>query len=76
MLGSKVFSRVTAWTGILANIFELGYYIMLIFAPTQIAIPFYAASPLLMIWYILVGWTLLRLQPAEQATCPSMQTSA
>lgn len=61
MLESRVFSKVTAWCGILAAVFGLGYYITAAFAPQLNAIPISTSAPFLLIWYILTGLRLLRL---------------
>jgi xanthine/uracil/vitamin C permease (AzgA family) len=61
MLRSPVFGKVTAYTGILANLFGLGYYVTLAFAPTMTVIPLSASAPFLLIWYILIGRRLLQL---------------
>lgn len=61
MLRSKIFSKGTAYIGILANGFGLGYYIVLAIAPTLVFIPLSASAPILLIWYILVGLRLLKL---------------
>ena len=61
MLQSRVFGKVAAWSGILANVLELGYYVTLIFAPSLSAIPLSAAALFLLVWYILIGIKLLRL---------------
>jgi len=61
MLRSRVFGKVAAYTGILANIFGLGYYLTQMFAPALSVIPISAAAPLLLVWYILIGRKLLQL---------------
>ena len=65
MLRSSVFGKFTAWMGILANFFGLGYYLTLLFAPSMSAIPLSASAPFLLIWYLLVGRKLLRLASAS-----------
>ncbi len=61
MLRSKLFSKGTAYVGILANAFGLGYYITLVFSPALVFIPLSASAPFLLIWYIQIGcrlWTI------------------
>jgi hypothetical protein len=53
MLRSKIFSRGSAYVGILANALGLGYYISLAFAPAWVFIPL--SAPVLLIWYLLIG---------------------
>jgi hypothetical protein len=55
MLRSRVFSRLTAYVGILANLFGLGYYVTLALDPRLCAVPISTAAPFLLIWYILIG---------------------
>jgi hypothetical protein len=71
MLRSGLFGRVTAVTGITANALDLGYCVAYAAAPAAAAtlalifIP--AAGLFLMLWHLLVGWRLLRLNPAITA---------
>jgi hypothetical protein len=62
MLHSKVFSKTTAIAGILANGFGLGYYIVLVFSPSLLALPFVLSAPFRVIWYFLIARKLLRSQ--------------
>ncbi len=60
MLRSEIFSMITAYLGLLANGFGLGYYIALVFAPTLIALPISISAVFLLAWYVLIGrqlWT-------------------
>jgi len=66
MLGNRVFSKATAYTGILANAFGLGYPFGVAFAPRTIALPFVALSLsasacFLVIWYVLIARRLWQL---------------
>jgi hypothetical protein len=66
MLRSTMFSRVTAYVGVLANALDLAYCVAYIFMPGIdsgiLAISFIPAAGLfLMIWHILVGWRLYQL---------------
>jgi hypothetical protein len=70
MLRSNIFSKATAWFGILASALDLVYGLVFPFLPaanTEVAalstIP--AAGLFLMIWHILVGWRLLQLARLE-----------
>ena len=61
MLHSNVFSKATAVTGILANSFGLGYFILLIFAPAISWLPPTISAPLRLIWYVLIAIKLFKL---------------
>jgi hypothetical protein len=61
MLRGSVFNKATAYMGILANLFALGYFIALIFAPTIYAWPVVISAPFRVIWYILIAWRLFQL---------------
>ena len=61
MLRSPAFGKTAAYVGILANVFGLGYYITNSFAPALNVIPLCASAPFLLIWYLLIGRTLLRM---------------
>ncbi len=66
MLRSNLFSRVTAYVGILASVLDLAYCIAYVFVPVSnngmLALYFIpAAGFFLMIWHILVGWRLYQL---------------
>jgi hypothetical protein len=55
MLRSTVFSKLTDVSGILANGFGLGYFIVLPFAPTILALPFVLSAPFRVMWYSLIA---------------------
>jgi hypothetical protein len=66
MLRSAVFSRITAYVGILASAFDLAYCFAFVLLPrvdkellSALCIP--AAGLFFMVWHILVGWRLYRL---------------
>jgi len=61
MLRSTAFGGLTAYVGILANLFGLGYYVTLMPQPTLSVIPISTAAVFLLIWYILIGRKLLQL---------------
>jgi hypothetical protein len=63
MVQSKAFSRATGIFGLIANIAGLGYYVLIIFAPSLVYIPLSFSAPFLLIWYIMVGLRLLKLNP-------------
>lgn len=65
MLRSNIFSNGTAYAGILANGFGLGYYITLAFAPALEFLPISISAIFLLIWYLLVGLRLYRLGQAS-----------
>lgn len=61
MLDSLYFSKLTAWTGILAQILGISYYLFWAFAPGMVFIPLSASAPILLVWYVLLGrqlWTI------------------
>lgn len=66
MRRSPYFGKLTAWMGILANLFGLGYYVTLLIAPWSV-IPLSTAAPFLLVWYLLVGRKLLRLRSTSDA---------
>ena len=61
MLQSGVFSRTTAYFGILANGVGLSYFITIIILPTIGWIPIPLSAVPLLIWYILIGVRLYQL---------------
>lgn len=64
MLRSSIFSKITAYLGILANGFGLGYYIVVIFAPALVFIPLSISAIFLLIWYLQTGGRLWALGKA------------
>ncbi len=64
MLRGNVFSKVTAYIGLLANAFGLGYYVALVFAPAMVALPLSISAVFLLAWYVLIGRRLFRLGEA------------
>jgi hypothetical protein len=61
MLRSGVFSRTTAYAGILANGFGLSYFVALAFVPTIYAWPTILSAPFRVVWYVLIARKLLQL---------------
>jgi hypothetical protein len=57
-----VFSRLTAISGILANGFMLGYYLILPLAPGLLVLPFVLSAPFRVIWYFLTALKLFQLR--------------
>ena len=55
MLRSDVFSRGTAYAGLLANGFGLGYYAFLILAPQLVFLPLSISAIFLLAWYVLTS---------------------
>jgi hypothetical protein len=60
MLRTDIFHRTTAYTGILAGVVALAYYISSAFTPRAIFI-FEAAGVLFVVWISMVGGELLQL---------------
>jgi hypothetical protein len=61
MLRGAVFGRATAYTGILANLFNLAFFITLAFAPAILWLPPTLAAPFRLAWYILIAVRLFQL---------------
>lgn len=61
MLRSNIFSRGTAYAGILANGLGLGYYVTLVSAPALDFVPISVSAVFLLMWYVLVGLRLFQL---------------
>ena len=70
MLRSNIFSRVTAYVGILASAFDLAYCITFAFVPAMTVYLLSAAGLLLMVWHILIGRRLYQLGRLERKTLP------
>lgn len=61
MLRSGLFSRATAYVGLVAEGAQLSFFIVLAAAPALIGLPPSIAGLFRLIWYVMVGWRLLRL---------------
>jgi hypothetical protein len=61
MLRSGIFGKATAYVGILANGFGLGYFVALAFAPAILALPPVISAPFRVIWYVLIARRLFQL---------------
>jgi hypothetical protein len=64
MLRGKVFSKATAYAGILGNVLLIVFEIILAFVPTLLDVGLVIAGGgglAIMIWYLLVGRRLLQL---------------
>ena len=61
MLRSRVFGRATAYIGILAHAFGLGYFVALVLAPAIVFLPPSLSALFLLAWYIRIGLRLLQL---------------
>jgi hypothetical protein len=73
MLRSNIFSKVTAYVGILANALSLADYFRLAFVPAAVLLLLFLAITsclLLMIWYILIARRLFQLGRLEKKTLP------
>ena len=66
MLQSTKFNKATAYTGIAANLFALGYFIALAFAPSLSWLPPTLSAPFRLIWYILIAIKLFQLSANKQ----------
>lgn len=65
MLQSSIFSKPTAYAGIIANGFVMGHFILLIIAPQMTFLPYIIASPALLIWYVLISRKLYQLNSVK-----------
>ena len=73
MLRSNIFSKVTAYVGILANALSLADYFRLAFVPAAVLLLLFlaiASCLLLLIWYILIARRLFQLGRLEKKTLP------
>jgi hypothetical protein len=61
MLRSTVFSKVTAWMGIVANGLGLGQFLALALVPAILALPPSLSAPFRLAWYILIAIRLFQL---------------
>jgi hypothetical protein len=75
MVRSGSFGRASAWIGVLANAFGLGYFFTLAFYPPATFVPLSLSAPLLLIWYILIALRLFRLSRAHALTDPAAADS-
>ena len=81
MLTSDLFSRPTAYVGILAAGFDLAYCIAFVVMPREdgalLALSFLpTAGLLLMIWHIVVGWRLYQLSRTSKMSIPRERSAA
>ncbi len=73
MLRSNIFSKVTAYVGILANAVSLAEYFRLVFVPEAVLLLLFlalASCLLLLIWYILIARRLFQIGCLEKKTLP------
>lgn len=63
MLRTRVFPRLAAWAAIVANLLGLG-----LFVPGIGVLLSIVSVVILIVWYLLVGWRLMRLAPAGSRT--------
>lgn len=67
MLRGGVFSKATAWLGIVMHAFDLGHIVSGLFFPVFAAVLLAMAGPLYPIWFFLVGRRLFRLSGSQSA---------
>ena len=70
MLKGIVFGKSTAFFGILANVFGLGYYIAIILVPEFVYLPLSVSAIFLLVWYLKIGSRLWSLG-SERIAAPS-----
>jgi len=68
MLRSTVFSKLTAWVGVVTHALDLLHILVGFVSPAVGASLMYVAGPLYLIWFPLLGRDLLRL--ARCTECP------
>jgi len=61
MLKTGVFSKITGYLGLAANVLGLGYFVTVAVNPPLTFLPLSASAPFLMAWYILIGIRLIKL---------------
>jgi hypothetical protein len=61
MLRDTRFGRAAGYTGILANLLALGYFITLVYLPAIVWLPPTLAAPFRILWYILIAIRLFQL---------------
>jgi hypothetical protein len=61
MWRSRVFGKVTAAMGIVANSLVLGYFVVVAFAPAIAPLFPSVSAPFRLIWYVLIAWRLFQL---------------
>jgi hypothetical protein len=66
MLRSSIFGKATAIAGIVANGIRLGYFIMLVFAPSIHWLSIPISAPFRVTWYVLIALKLFRLAKRTQ----------
>ncbi len=66
MLRSRVFSKATAWVGILAHGFDLAHVLFIVFVPLIGQWLMVIAGPLYPVWFFMVGRRLLQLGKEPQ----------
>ncbi len=73
MLRSNIFSKVTAYVGIIANAISLAEYLRLVFVPAAVVLLIISAAAsglLLLIWYILIARRLFQLGRFDKKRLP------
>lgn len=65
MLQTSVFSRFAAYSGIVANVATLAYYVVPLVAPAAALFFLWISGLLFLIWMILVGYRLLTYAPSS-----------
>jgi len=65
MLRTSIFSRVAAYSGIVANVATLAYYLVSLAAPSAALFFLWISGLLFLIWMILVGYRLLTYTPSS-----------
>jgi len=65
MLRTSIFSRVVAYSGIVANVATLAYYVVPLVAPSAALFFLWISGLLFLTWMILVGYRLLTYAPSS-----------
>jgi uncharacterized membrane protein YedE/YeeE len=61
MLKSRNFSKITAWTGLLGNGFDLVQHLLHLFAPAIAGVILMIAGPFYLVWFPMLARDLLQL---------------
>lgn len=73
MLRGSVFSKTTAWLGIVMHSLDLAHIVCGLFLPVFSIVFLAIAGPLYPVWFFLVGRRLLKLAAQKTSAPPSMQ---
>ncbi len=76
ILRGKIFGRVTAYAGILANGFDLAQHLMHPFLPSITSILLMIGGPFYLLWFPLLGRDLFKLRRLEKKITVEKQSAS